>query len=250
MRIIDLACKRCGAPLKIKDGMDYFACGNCGAQLYVEREGGTVSLQLVEALGSIRTGAAQTAAELALVRLNKELAECNGRINSLEYGAQTCEANFRPNDLLSKRALASAEANVAALRTLTTNLKKEITERTEDEGNVWAVGATASFLGGAVGCHVASGFGPSVGALVAIPFIGLIFTAIVAAYSGPASQQRDLEKGTAELAKLEREVQAHQTALGYQTKLSEIPLLLVDARAEQALIQERITYNRSIVNSR
>jgi len=37
------------------------ACAHCGAQMHVERRGGTVSLELVEA---IRTGTAQTAAEL------------------------------------------------------------------------------------------------------------------------------------------------------------------------------------------
>jgi hypothetical protein len=218
--------------------------------MYVERGGGAVSLQMVEALGSIRTGAVQTAAELALVRLGKELNECSSRIYGLESDVRNHELNFNPNHLLTKRALDSAETGAAALRTRMANLKTEIEERTGADGTVWLLGSAASFLSGMVACHVASGFVNSFGALVAVPVIGLILTAICAALSGPGSRVGDLEKRGGELAKLEGEMYAHQTALGHQTRLSEIPPQLVEARAELVLIQEGITRNRSIVSSR
>ncbi len=45
----------------------------CGARLIVEREGGSISLHLAEGLAAVRGGVDKTAAELALVRLDKEM---------------------------------------------------------------------------------------------------------------------------------------------------------------------------------
>lgn len=73
MKLIALACERCGAGLQIREDARQVACAHCGSAMRVERSGGTISLHLAEAIGAIRTGAAQTAAELALQRLEGEL---------------------------------------------------------------------------------------------------------------------------------------------------------------------------------
>jgi hypothetical protein len=119
MQIISLECKRCGAPLQIREGVDQLACAHCAAQMYVERGGGAVSLQLVEALGSIRTGAVQTAAELALVRLEKEIAEPYSRVAELERvakGEANLSKSFKKQDLKSKSELAASNDLAVALR--------------------------------------------------------------------------------------------------------------------------------------
>jgi hypothetical protein len=71
---ISMYCTNCGAPLSIADDMERFACGYRGTQLVVERRGGTVALKRIEsAIQQVRIGTGKTAAELAVVRLTKEL---------------------------------------------------------------------------------------------------------------------------------------------------------------------------------
>jgi ribosomal protein S27E len=74
-RFISLKCQSCGAPLQVYDDMTRFACGFCGTEMLVERRGGTVALKSIEqAIQLVQAGTDRTAAELALVRLQKELA--------------------------------------------------------------------------------------------------------------------------------------------------------------------------------
>jgi DNA-directed RNA polymerase subunit RPC12/RpoP len=71
---INLNCANCGARLEIHDDMERFACGHCGTQMVVQRRGGTVALRAVtEAIQKVQMGTDKTAAELALVRFEKEL---------------------------------------------------------------------------------------------------------------------------------------------------------------------------------
>jgi predicted RNA-binding Zn-ribbon protein involved in translation (DUF1610 family) len=74
MTIVNLKCVSCGAELEITGEMERFACGYCGSQQIVERRGGTVGLKLAETVARIQEGTDKTAGELALVRLDKELA--------------------------------------------------------------------------------------------------------------------------------------------------------------------------------
>ena len=71
MKIVPLNCPNCGKRLEIGENKEQLACGTCGSQLFVDPSGGTISLELAKSLGAISTGATQTAAELALVRLEK-----------------------------------------------------------------------------------------------------------------------------------------------------------------------------------
>ena len=70
---INLNCANCGAKVDVYDDLDRFACGYCGTESMVQRRG-TVALKAVtEAVKKVQIGTDKTAAELALVRLEKEL---------------------------------------------------------------------------------------------------------------------------------------------------------------------------------
>lgn len=57
-------------------GYGHIDCGYCGTQQRVERAGGVVALKRVEgAIKAVQRGTDRTAAELALIRLEKEIAE-------------------------------------------------------------------------------------------------------------------------------------------------------------------------------
>ena len=73
--MLKLACVNCGAPLEIGPQLDVFACGFCGSQQQVQRSGGVVALKRVEtAIKAVQRGTDRTAAELAMPRLQSELA--------------------------------------------------------------------------------------------------------------------------------------------------------------------------------
>jgi ribosomal protein S27AE len=74
LKIVNLKCANCGGALEISGDMQRFACGYCGSEQIVERRGGTIALRLVvDAVACVQVGTDKTAAELALVRLDKEL---------------------------------------------------------------------------------------------------------------------------------------------------------------------------------
>jgi ribosomal protein S27AE len=80
LKIVNLNCANCGGVLEIQSDMDRFACGYCGSAQIVERRGGTVALRLVvDAVARVQVGTDRTAAELALVRLEKEIATVNAQ---------------------------------------------------------------------------------------------------------------------------------------------------------------------------
>lgn len=76
MPLLKLSCASCSAPLEIGEGLERFACSYCGTEQIVERSGGVVWLRKVEAaIKAVQSGTDRTAAELALVRLHRELEE-------------------------------------------------------------------------------------------------------------------------------------------------------------------------------
>jgi uncharacterized Zn finger protein (UPF0148 family) len=76
LEAIVLECPNCGAQLQITDDLGRFACAHCATSIVVQREGGTVSLRRVEAvLDQVRDSTEKAAAELAIARYEKELAE-------------------------------------------------------------------------------------------------------------------------------------------------------------------------------
>lgn len=85
MKTIAMKCASCGAGLQIAPDIDHFACGYCGASLSVVRQGGTVALRLVsDLIAKVQVGTDRTAAELALVRLPKEISERRRELDAME----------------------------------------------------------------------------------------------------------------------------------------------------------------------
>jgi len=72
--VTTLACSSCGSRPQITKGVNRFACGHCGTEQIVHRESGIVYLEPIATdIHHIRSGIDKTAAELAIVRLTKEL---------------------------------------------------------------------------------------------------------------------------------------------------------------------------------
>jgi ribosomal protein S27AE len=100
IKIVNLNCANCGGILEVHGDMDQFACGYCGSVQIVERRGGTVALRLVvDAVARVQVGTDRTAAELALVRLEKELATVHAKL-------QAARMNFGPISRFFKFAAA------------------------------------------------------------------------------------------------------------------------------------------------
>jgi DNA-directed RNA polymerase subunit RPC12/RpoP len=73
-KLVTLSCPSCGAKLEITPTLNRFACAYCGQEHIVNRTVGTISLSpVVEAIHQVKTGVDKTAAELAIVRLQKEI---------------------------------------------------------------------------------------------------------------------------------------------------------------------------------
>ena len=78
MVAVRLTCNGCGADLDISEDIDRFACSYCGTQHLVERKGGIVTLKsLLDKVGKVHLETTKAAAELAIVRLEKEIAKLN-----------------------------------------------------------------------------------------------------------------------------------------------------------------------------
>jgi ribosomal protein S27AE len=85
LKIVSLKCINCGGVLEIHGDMEQFACGYCGSGQIVQRRGGTVALKpIADAVARVQVGTDKTAAELALVRLNQELAQAQTRLHQVD----------------------------------------------------------------------------------------------------------------------------------------------------------------------
>ena len=92
--MVALECPKCGARLEVTPDLETFACGHCGASVRVRRSGGTISIERIEArLSNLERNTDRTAAELAIVRHEKDLARIedelsvSGAANSTKVGA-------------------------------------------------------------------------------------------------------------------------------------------------------------------
>lgn len=81
---IKLSCGNCGAELDVYDDMDRFACGYCGTEIAVQRRGGTVVLNsAAPATPKVPSGADQTTADVALMRLKEEAGNVSQRYDTM-----------------------------------------------------------------------------------------------------------------------------------------------------------------------
>lgn len=78
-----LKCPSCGADLKVGEDLTTFACAYCGNNVMVEKDEGIISLRLTDAIAQVQRGTDKTAAELAIVRLNKEIAAASSKLEEV-----------------------------------------------------------------------------------------------------------------------------------------------------------------------
>lgn len=86
---ITLTCPSCGGDLKITKDIERFACAHCGKQHIVNRGGGIISIAPV--LENVSKGVDSTASELALIRLEKELAEIKPQLKKAKENAKSLQ---------------------------------------------------------------------------------------------------------------------------------------------------------------
>ena len=86
LKIVKLGCVSCGSNLEISTSMTKLACGYCGTSQTVERKGGAIHLKGIEAaISKVQVGTDKTAAELAIVRIGKELQDLKAARAQREY---------------------------------------------------------------------------------------------------------------------------------------------------------------------
>jgi hypothetical protein len=78
--LVLLSCPTCGNKLEMTANVDRFACAACGNEFVIRRSGGTVSVApLVAEIKDVHQTVDRTAAELAMIRLQQELASLDAR---------------------------------------------------------------------------------------------------------------------------------------------------------------------------
>jgi Fe2+ transport system protein B len=82
---ITLSCPVCTGQLQITEDLERFACAYCGTEHIVRRTPGTVSLQpLVQGIEKVQKGVDRTAYELAISRLEREIAAIDKQISKTQ----------------------------------------------------------------------------------------------------------------------------------------------------------------------
>ena len=83
--VITLSCPSCGGKLEISQGKDRITCPHCGNKYIVHNEGRVISLKpQAEAIEKAKVMRDKIASELAISRLNGEIAQINQDIKDLE----------------------------------------------------------------------------------------------------------------------------------------------------------------------
>lgn len=255
MQIISLDCKNCGAKLEINEEMTQLACNHCGATMLVERGGGAISLQLVEA---IRAGTDKTAAELALVRLDMEQGRAASRLRDLEYAESSalCTIQHNTSDQLSEEELASAKSRVLELKSEISSLElslRKINRASPLPIILFITGHIVAFVTIVISLFAGSSIGIILGVLV---FIASWIIAVVAFFTAAVDNShvpvRDRRKLLGRnLSEIERKISSHQQAFNRNQELSEnlsrLRVQLLQVRSEVARISEEIARNRKIV---
>jgi len=82
---ITLKCPNCGANLQITPDMETFACGHCGTQQIVRRDGGTVSLKVItDAIAGVKASTDRVAAEMEIRRLRDDAEQLGRQVEKLD----------------------------------------------------------------------------------------------------------------------------------------------------------------------
>jgi hypothetical protein len=206
--------------------------------MYVDREGGAISLQLAETLGSIRTGAVQTAAELALVRLKEERIACVREIgapDSMQRAESLCIETKK--DLLSESELASVQAQETEIKAMLEREERFMLRAQAFAGVITVIAAIWLWI-------VTDGFFNILWAFIWKGFLWVAAYGIGSAII--AGIQSSLREPGASSDELADKVRRHQIHLKHLAELSR----LTEAHAKLAQIDEDIARNDKIVRQR
>ena len=81
IEIVKLQCPSCAGTLEVTKDLEQFACGYCGTAVIVRRGGGTISLSpVIEGLQRVERGVDRTASELAIKRIQEEVAAVDSHL--------------------------------------------------------------------------------------------------------------------------------------------------------------------------
>jgi hypothetical protein len=214
--------------------------------MYVERGGGTVSLELVEA---IRTGTSQTAAELALVRLAKERNEASSGVHGLERIAQEetqSREAFKKQDLMSNEDAVAASNRAAALAL---EVKRDGVDVVMGPAYVIVILVGLLIV---LSSFASSGFWGGLGALILCGIIGVVVLFVVSIVTEGVNSSRQ-NQAKKDLEKINGQLARHRAALALQGIFSGAARTteqLQRARTHLARIEKEIEHNRDIVRLR
>lgn len=137
--MVPMQCVGCGANLEIELDMDLFSCAYCGARQQVIAKGGTVSLKPVtEAIRQVQRGTDRMAAELALTRLERELAG-----NAAAHEAELAKPIATGNNWATLSGTGCIFVSLATILIAWLALQKNSTT----QGGVMLLGVGAMFAG-------------------------------------------------------------------------------------------------------
>ncbi len=99
---VTLSCPSCAGRLEITQDIERFACAHCGREHIVKRSGSIVSLSpVVDALRKVEVGVDKTAAELAIVRLRREIEDIQAQKSTLFANSPRPQGGLVPVLLIS-----------------------------------------------------------------------------------------------------------------------------------------------------
>lgn len=181
--------------------------------------------------------ARRVAAELALVRLEKERRELHGRIQSMESDLTDAESSFRSSDIMSEQAVAAAWTHLPQLRAAREN---SIIPR---------VGAMM-FFGLLIVCVIGVAVAHDVAArLLRLVLWGgasvVVYFGVVGVAAYIDSRRDDHLRDT--IARFERDLAGHNSAVICQERIEICRSVLPDQRRTMAHIEEQIARNLRIV---
>jgi hypothetical protein len=94
---VTLSCPSCGGKLQISGDINRFTCASCGNEHIVNRSGGVISVSpVVNELKKINSSVGSTAAELAIVRIDKEILNLQKKIQEVKVSGSGCKGCASP----------------------------------------------------------------------------------------------------------------------------------------------------------
>lgn len=123
---LTLTCPTCGAKLRVTDRISVLVCASCGNEHMVTRDGGAIYLApMADDMRQMRVGVDKTAAELAIVRLEKEIAALEEQSLVHEQELLVVIRAYRHQQSVIDRQRESAARTVAEGQGINGFLKKQ-----------------------------------------------------------------------------------------------------------------------------